>query len=293
MTASAGRHRPLTDQERQEIVQRYVSGETLDQLAIEYPRSRHALKRAIQAAGIVIRPRGYPAGRAWTPAHREAHARGVGTDENRQRARTDLLRRLPDMRGPAVNSPIERRLHDALRSVGVGFTTQSLLLGAYLVDIEIHQAPVIIEADGAQHSLRTIKVRDAERDAKMVVAGYRVFRFTGSAINRDAAACIRTVIDACNLVADRDPVYDIRTSFAGPNHPRWVGLVEFTCAGCGRSFEAPARQRIHKRTFCAMSCYRDVQRGITPNQTKIESGLQRELQRSAEMTGPAACAGGE
>ena len=31
----------------------------------------------------------------------------------------------------------------------------------YLVDIELHQAPIVIEADGAQHTLRDQKAKDA------------------------------------------------------------------------------------------------------------------------------------
>src|ERR1035437_10057898 len=48
-----------------------------------------------------------------------------------------------------ANTPIECRLHDALMAAGIGFTTQRRLVGRYVVDISVHQAPVVIEADGA------------------------------------------------------------------------------------------------------------------------------------------------
>ena len=74
-----------------------------------------------------------------------------------------MLKRLPTMRGPSANSPLEKLLQAALLKSGISFSTQRVLLGRYCVDILIDQAPVIIEADGAFHHLR--KEKDAERDA--------------------------------------------------------------------------------------------------------------------------------
>jgi very-short-patch-repair endonuclease len=143
-----------------------------------------------------------------------------------------------------ANTPIECRLHDALMAAGIGFRTQRRLVGRYVVDIIIHQAPVIIEADGARHRAGTqAQERDAVRDAAHEAAGYRVFRFSGSEINTDAVKCIQQVIDACGLVPDKNPVYDIRTKFSGDDHPRWVGLYELTCAYCGEKFQSKRARR--------------------------------------------------
>ncbi len=160
------------------------------------------------------------------------------------------------MRGPAVNTPIERRLHDALRVAGIGFTTQSLLLGKYLVDRELHQARIIIEADGAQHTLREQRLADAVRDAALSAAGYWVFRFTGSEINTDASKCVQRVIDACGLTADENPVFGIRTSFSGPSHPRWKGgPAEFKCDQCGKPFTKARQHRTGSQKFCSQQRY--------------------------------------
>jgi very-short-patch-repair endonuclease len=143
-----------------------------------------------------------------------------------------------------ANTPIECRLHDALMAAGIGFTTQKRLVGRYVVDIAIHQAPVVIEADGARHRAGSqAQERDAERDAAHKAAGYRVFRFTGSEINTDAVACIQKVTDACGLTPDEDPAYDIRTTFSGTDHPRWVGLRELTCEYCGEKFTHRRRRK--------------------------------------------------
>ena len=147
-----------------------------------------------------------------------------------------------------ANTPIECRLHDALMAAGIGFTTQKRLVGRYVVDISVHQAPVVIEADGMRHRAGTqAQERDAIRDAAHEAAGYRVFRFTGSEINTDSVKCIQQVIDACGLVRDKEPVYDIRTKFSGEDHPRWVGQYELTCEYCGEKFQS----RRARRKYCS------------------------------------------
>jgi very-short-patch-repair endonuclease len=151
-----------------------------------------------------------------------------------------------------ANTPIECRLHDALKVARIGFTTQKRLVGRYVVDISVHQAPVVIEADGIRHRTGTqAQERDAARDAAHEAAGYRVFRFTGSEINTDAVKCIQQVIDACGLVPDREPVFDIRTKFSGSDHPRYVGMYELTCECCGEKF----RHRRKNRKYCCHEHY--------------------------------------
>lgn len=143
-----------------------------------------------------------------------------------------------------ANTPIERRLHDALMEAGIGFSTQRRLVGRYVVDILVSQAPVVIEADGVRHRVHPEnQQRDAIRDAAHEAAGYRVFRFTGSQINSDAVACIREVIHACGLVRDERPVYDIRKA---PKEPRQAPkLLDLVCELCGEKFTAR-----WKRKFC-------------------------------------------
>jgi very-short-patch-repair endonuclease len=184
---------------------------------------------------------------------------GAGVVElaRKYRCRTAQINQI--IRAPGVplrktltaNTPIETRLHDALMAAGIGFSTQKRLVGRYVVDISVHQAPVVIEADGARHRAgAAAQERDAVRDAAHRAAGYSVFRFTGSEINTDAVACIRQVIDACGLVPDSEPVYDIRTKFSGTDHPRYVGEHDLTCKGCGNPFRARK-----KRKYCTHECY--------------------------------------
>lgn len=309
-----------------------------------YARDKGTIRKVLTDAGIEVRARGNPKGTVWSPERRAAHLAACSTAEFAQKSRDALLERLPRMRGPATNTPIEQRMHDALMAKGIGFTAQSLLLGRYLVDIEIRQAPVVIEADGSQHQLRDQKVKDAARDAELSAAGYRVFRFTGAQINRDAPECVRIVAEACSLAPDEEPVYDIRTRFAGELHPRWKGgKREFTCDVCGSKFMAQPAHRPGPNYYCTIQCAGAARRGKTltaehrarisaggtgkkrgpyppvtaetraklsaalkgkpktaehianaaaalrvANQNKRESALHGDMQRSAEMSDPAA-----
>lgn len=246
----------MNDDEKQEIIQRYNAGEGLAALADEYHRSKEALRVVLRDAGITIRPRGYPKGTQWSAEHREAHKRATGTPEFSVKARAATLARLAKVReSPAINTAIEQRLHDALRAAGIGFSTQSLLLDSYLVDIELHQALIVIEADGATHTLPLQKAKDALRDAALEAGGYRIFRFTGSEINTDAKLCVQRVIDACGLVPDAEPVFNVRSRFAGPHHPNWKGgKREYACERCGSTFFAQPKHRTGEHVYCTRQC---------------------------------------
>lgn len=166
------------------------------------------------------------------------------------------------IRNQSLNTPIELRLHDALRNAQIGFNTQRMLVGRYLADIDISQAPIVIEADGWQHQLPEQKAKDAKRDTAFIAAGYRVFRFSGSEINTDAAACVQRVIDACGLVPDTDPVFEVCTSLVGATHPRWKGgKREFTCTICGKVFLAQPTHRKGPDYYCSVQCAGAARRG--------------------------------
>lgn len=232
----------------------YASGMTYDQLTARYGCSVHAIQNAMKRLGVTPRPTGLPEGYEWTDERRAAHREAVDRPEWRAKNRENMLKRLPTMRGPSANSPLEKLLQAALLKTGISFSTQRVLLARYCVDILIDQAPVIIEADGAFHYLR--KENDAKRDAVLAEAGYRVFRFTGTQINRDAMGCVAEVIAAAGLVSDSIPVADIRTGMMGPENPNWNGgLRTVTCTHCGAEMKRNAFQTRWKRTFCDQKCY--------------------------------------
>ena len=237
-----------------ELPDLYAGGMTYDQLAEHYGCSIHAIQNAVKRLDVKPRPTGLPEGYEWTDERRAAHREAVDRPEWRAKMRENLLKRLPEMRGPSANSPLEKLLQAALLKSGISFSTQRVLLGRYCVDILIDQAPVIIEADGAFHNLH--KKQDAERDAALTDAGYRVFRFTGTPINRDAMGCIAEVVAAAGLTPDANPVADIRTGMMGPENPNWTGGPQaVTCAHCGAETKRNAFRTTVKRAFCNQKCY--------------------------------------
>jgi very-short-patch-repair endonuclease/Mor family transcriptional regulator len=232
----------------------YDSGMNFAQLAEHYGCSIHAIQNAVKRLGVEARPKGLPEGYEWTEERRVAHLAATSTPEFRAKSRENLLKRLPTMRGPSANSPLEKLLQAALLKAGISFSTQRVLLGRYCVDILVDQAPVIIEADGALHQLH--KEKDGKRDADLTEAGYRVFRFTGTQINRDAVGCIAEVIAGAGLTPDAEPVADIRTGMMGPENPNWTGGPQsVTCAQCGAETARNAFRTKVKRTFCNSKCY--------------------------------------
>lgn len=232
----------------------YDSGMTFEQLAAHYECSVHAIQNAMKRLGVRARPQGLPKGYAWTDERRIAHRAAVDRPEWRAKNRENLLKRLPTIRGPSANLPLEKLLQAALLKTGISFSTQRRLLDRYCVDILIDQARVIIEADGAFHHLR--KEQDAERDAALTEAGYKVFRFTGTRINTDAMACIAEVVKEARLTPDAEPVADIRTGMMGPENPNWGGGPQIVmCAQCGAETTRNAFRTSVSRPFCNSKCY--------------------------------------
>ena len=232
----------------------YDSGMNYAQMAEHYGCSVHAIQNAVKRLGVKARPKGLPEGYEWTEERRAAHRVATSTPEFRAKSRENLLKRLPTMGGPSANSPLEKLLQAALMKAGIGFSTQRVLIGRYCVDFLLQQAPVILEADGSLHYLR--KEQDAERDANLTAAGYRVFRFTGTRINHDSEQCVAEVVAACGLIPDTEPVYDIRTGRSGEDSNFWRGgPVTFTCAQCGADTSRCAARGDTEKKFCDSKCY--------------------------------------
>lgn len=233
----------------------YDSGMTFEQLAAHYDCSVHAVQNAMKRLGVESRPRGTAVGYQWTDERRAAHKAAVNTPEWRAKSRENLLKRLPTMQGPSANSPLEKLLQGALVRSGISFSTQRVLLNRFCVDVLITQKPVVVEADGALHQLPRGRQRDAERDAALTAAGFQVFRFTGTELNRNAMACVAKVVATASLIPEAEPVVDIRDGMRRSENPNWNGgPITVVCAQCGTQSVRP-RHRATKRAFCNMKCY--------------------------------------
>jgi very-short-patch-repair endonuclease len=182
----------------------------------------YAVRAELERQGIPIKPRGHVKGQKKSDHWREASARHWNDPAWRGEQRRKWIARLGHITGPAGWSPLESKLHEALKRARIGFRSQQPLLGRYFADILVNQAPVVIEADGALHYHPLQREHDGVRDEALRVAGYRVFRFTGTQIYADADRCIEEVAAAAGLVAEDAPTYEIAGS-ANPH--RWAPAV--------------------------------------------------------------------
>jgi very-short-patch-repair endonuclease len=249
---------PFTEEDKKSIADKYASGTRIRELAADYCCSDARIKQVLEDAGFRLKGAQFTAEHLRDIADRYAAGEDIPSIAKVYRCRFYAMRDLIASLGvekrviTTTNTPIERRLHDILMKHGIGFTTQARLVDRYVVDIKINQAPVVIEADGETYHRKS--ARDAERDRAHAEAGYRVFRFTGSEINRDSEACIQRVISECALVPDESPVYDIRTTFSGADHPRWNRFT-LKCLNCDSEFEVVGKHR--HRKFCQLPCYHE------------------------------------
>lgn len=227
-------------------------------VAEEYGYSKKVVMTAMKYLGIAATSmRGREI--EWSEEHRANHKRGCNRPEVIEKHRAALIKRLEEGRvtGPSQGSPLETLLHGALQRAGLSFATQRRKLDRYVVDIELLQAPVIIEADGLRHQLDRQKAKDIIRDAALTEAGYRVFRFTGTEINAGPDACIQRVVEAAGVTPESEPVASIRIGARGADNPNWrpESRYKYTCTHCGAVFEKYRQARSYKKTFCTQKCY--------------------------------------
>jgi len=136
-------------------------------------------------------------GRKPSEAARQAMRDGCARPEVKERKRQLLLQRFPLIQGnKQSNTPIEVRLQNALTQAGIGWLSQQRKLNRYIVDLELTDAPIILEADGTLHLLPRGIERDRKRDAALRDAGYTVLHFTGKQIYHDINGCVERVREA-------------------------------------------------------------------------------------------------
>ena len=225
-------------------------------VAEEYGCAQQTVSKHMRRQGIILPTTTTGRKFVWTDERRANHKAATNTPTFKEAHRVSLLNRFDMLRGNATNSPLESLLHAALNRAGVSFTTQRKKLGKYVVDIEVIQKLVIIEADGLRHRLERQQALDVMRDTELAEIGYQVFRFSGTEINADADVCVRLVMDKAELTPDIDPIADIRRAGSGEDNPNWRGgKNHYFCDFCGSDFEAYASCRTSDRTFCNQECW--------------------------------------
>jgi very-short-patch-repair endonuclease len=93
-------------------------------------------------------------------------------------------------------SPIERKLYNALVFRGYAVTTQ-VPCGKYRIDLALMGPRIAIECDGkAYHSSKQQKAHDKRKNAYLRRHGWRVLRFSGRQITRDIGTVLKRIEDA-------------------------------------------------------------------------------------------------
>ncbi|MCQ6282130.1 endonuclease domain-containing protein [Bacillus sp. EB600] len=90
-------------------------------------------------------------------------------------------------------SPIERRLYDALAFRGYAVSTQ-VPCGKYRIDLALMGPRIAIECDGkAYHSSPEQKAHDKKKNAYLKRNGWQVMRFSGSQITSDLGKVLQRI----------------------------------------------------------------------------------------------------
>jgi very-short-patch-repair endonuclease len=95
-------------------------------------------------------------------------------------------------------TPHEVRLWQHLRALkrqGHHFRRQAPVEGT-IVDFACFRARLIIELDGSQHAANEHARRDADRDAKLAAAGFRVLRVWNNELDRNMDGMMQAILAA-------------------------------------------------------------------------------------------------
>ncbi|MCU7712988.1 DUF559 domain-containing protein [Priestia sp. JV24] len=98
-------------------------------------------------------------------------------------------------------SYIEKKLYQALVFNGFKVRTQ-VKCGNYRIDLALMKHNIAIECDGHKyHSTSGAKKRDKRKDKYLKDCGWKVLRFTGSAINGDVGKVVLRIKDELEKVS--------------------------------------------------------------------------------------------
>lgn len=112
------------------------------------------------------------------------------------------LRKLDVQAEPSSSeSPIEESFWQAARDRIAGLLPQFRVLG-YRVDFAIPERRLVIELDGHEfHATVEQRTADAKRGRRLLAAGWRVVRFTGTEIRRGVHRCVDEVLEIMEALA--------------------------------------------------------------------------------------------
>jgi very-short-patch-repair endonuclease len=77
---------------------------------------------------------------------------------------------------------------------GIHFRRQQIVHG-YFADFYCHQHELIVEVDGGIHEHQ--QEYDADREAYLLVLGFRIIRFSNEEVNKDLKGVLQKIVGAC------------------------------------------------------------------------------------------------
>ena len=129
---------------------------------------------------------------------------------------------------------------------------------AEIQDVELHQAPIVIEVTNSPGEKRA-KDRRERKTADLQAAGYHVYWFSNHQARNWADTCVYRVMQAHGLEPEDNPVALIRANRigqTGPHGSNWSGGArQFRCEQCGTAFESHKRNGGKDARFCSSECY--------------------------------------
>jgi very-short-patch-repair endonuclease len=111
---------------------------------------------------------------------------------------------LDEIKGPApwTDSELERAMLALIRQAGLPEPLTQQVLEGERVDLFWPDANLVVEVDGYEfHKSRAQFENDRRRDAKLMVAGYRVLRVTQTRVQFDSAALLSELIELLGVAA--------------------------------------------------------------------------------------------
>lgn len=162
-----------------DIVKRYVSGVSEKKLADENGFSRTVVRRLLREAGVTPRGRSEAEALKWQQMTARQRKRQVAAAHAATRGRIvsweeKCLRAATCERIGAHIVPVETKLAKKLRQRGFD-VTQQLAVGAYNLDVAVHEPPIAVEIfGGGWHSRGRHKTRHFERTKYLFDEGWAV-----------------------------------------------------------------------------------------------------------------------
>jgi hypothetical protein len=124
------------------------------------------------------------------------------------------------------DSPIEKAFAAAWYVTTGDYPAPQVQIGPHRVDFLIQD--IVVECDGHKfHSSKKQRALDVRRDRYLVGQGYRVVRFTGSEIHKDALTCAKEVQGLCKFSIAHASCKQARDFFLAIDVQDWNRVADF------------------------------------------------------------------